>query len=176
MPKTTSKRETGSVVEVRSFTVGTLAARTALVSSGPAVTRGGRLLSSTIAGGLDSGTLGDPKLAFGIMNGDFTQAELEAFLELNGPLSPALIAESEIASRGRHIRTLGVIDPSPGSAAGVIFLENKSLSGLVFSEAGEGADPGWDWWIYNLSPTTAMTTGGLFGFSARNFVEWNPSG
>ncbi len=164
------------MIEQVSFTVGTLAALVGLIVAGPAVTRGGRLLSTNLAGGHRGGTAGDPKLLFGIMNGDFSLGELDEFLQLDGPTSPNLKTESEIASRGRYIRSLGVIDPSPGSSASVIWFDNVSLKGLEFSESGEGSSPGWDWWIFNISQTTAMTTGGLVEFQARNFVEWNPSG
>ncbi len=176
MPKAQTKKDTGSVLEVRSFTIATLAARTGLVSSGPVVTRGGRNLSVTISGGIEGGTAGDPALVFGIMDGDLSLAELEAFLELNGPLSPALRAESEIATRGKFIRTLGTLSVNSSNSKSIVDMINRSLSGLKFSESGEGANAGWDWWIYNSSPTTAMTTGGIFGFQARHFVEWNPSG
>ncbi len=173
---TTSKNETGSVIEQVSFTIGTLAALTGLIIPGPVVTRGGKLLSTSLSGGHQGGTLGDPKLTWGVMNADFTLAELEAFLELDGPLSPELKVESEISSRGKYIRTLGVIDPSPGSARSCIYMDNVSLKGLKFSESGEGSSAGWDWWVYNTSAATPMTTGGFVEFQARDFVEWNPSG
>ncbi len=134
------------------------------------------MLSSSISGGYNGGTAGDPILTWGVMNGDFSLAELDEFLQLDGPVSPVLKTESEIASRGRFIRTLGALDPSPGSAKAVIDLENVSLKGLGFSESGEGAAPGWKWWVMNPSKTSPMTTGGFVEFQVRNFVEWNPSG
>ncbi len=164
------------MIEQVDFAITTLAARTGLIIAGPAVTRGGRMLSTSIQGSLSGGTAGDPGLMWGVMNGDFTLAELEAYLELSGPTSPALIAEEEVASRGRNIRVLGLVSPDPGNSKGVVDHDNISLKGLKFSESGEGADPGWDWWVYNTSSVTAFTTGGRFAFQVRNFVEWNPSG
>ncbi len=164
------------MIEQLLFTVATLAARTGLVVAGPQVTRGGRLLSSTIQSGHRGKTLGDPKLVWGIANADFTLAELETFFELDGPLNPELKVEAEIASRGKFIRTLGVLDPSPGSAKSAIDLMNTPLKGLAFSEAGESSAAGWDWWIYNISSGSPMTTGGFVELQCRNFVEWNPSG
>ncbi len=172
----TSKKNTGSVIEQPSFTIATLAARTGMIVNGPAVTRGGRMLSSSIQGGFHGGTAGNPPLMWGVMNGEFTLAELEAFLELNGPNSPVLKAENEVASRGAFIRTLGVVSPDPGSAKGIVDLMNIPLKGLKFSESGEGGDPGWDWWVYNVSAAKAFDTGGFFEIQCRNFVEWNPSG
>ncbi len=134
------------------------------------------MLSSTISGGINAGTAGNPHLMWGLMNGDFSLAELEEFLELDGPLTPDDKIGQERASRGRFIRTLGVLDPSPGSAKSVIDLHDVPLKGLKFSEAGESSPTGWDWWIYNVSDTTPMTTGAEVVFQARNFVDWNPSG
>jgi len=177
MPKTsTKKKDTGSVIEQPRITIGTLAARTGATVAGPVLTRGGRLLSSSIHGGINGGTLGDPQLIWGTMVGDLTLAELEAFLELDGPLTPNDISAVEISSRGRVIRSHGTLDPSPGSAKSVIDMDNISQKGLQFSEAGEGSQGGWDWWVYNISDTTPMTTGAEVVFQARNFVEWNPSG
>ncbi len=177
MPQaTTSKRDTGSVIEQVTFSIATLAARTGLVVPSPQLTRGGKLLSSSIHGGIHAGTLGDPPLIWGVAAGDLTLAELEAFLELDGPTSPALIAESEIASRGRVIRSLGTMDPSPGSAGSIVKIDNASMKGLEFSETGEGSAGGWDWWVYNPSAATAFTTGAIVSLQMRNFVEWNPSG
>ncbi len=133
-------------------------------------------MSSTIHGGLNGGTSGDPHILWGVMAGDFTLAELEEFLELDGPLTPNDKIAMERASRGRFIRSLGTLDPTPGSGKSSIALDNVSLKGLKFSEEGEAGQGGWDWWVYNISDTTPMTTGGEIVFQARNFVEWNPSG
>ncbi len=134
------------------------------------------MLSSSLHGGLNAGTAGDPHILFGVMNADLSLAELEEFLELDGPLTPNDIPGMERASRGRVIRSIGTLDPSPGSAKATIDLQNYPLKGLEFSEAGEADSGGWDWWVYNISDTTAMTTGAEVVFQARNFVEWNPSG
>lgn len=163
-------------MEQITFTIATLAARTGLVVPSPQVTRGGKLLSSSIHGGIHGGTLGDPPLIWGVASADLALAELEAFLELDGPLSPALIAEGEIASRGKWIRSLGTLDPSPGSAGAMVALDNIAQKGLRFPEVGEGSAGGWDWWVYNPSVATPFTSGALVSLQIRNFVEWNPSG
>ncbi len=134
------------------------------------------MLSTTIHGGLFGGTSGDPSLMWGVANGDLTLAELEPFFELDGPKSPAEIAESEVASRGRVIRTLGVLSPDPANAKVMIDMVNESLKGLKFSESGEPAVPGWNWFVYNQHPSAAFTTGAVLLMQCRNFVEWNPSG
>ncbi len=134
------------------------------------------MLSSTIAGGIDGGAASNPALAWGVMNGDLSLVELEAFLELDGPITPVLKPESEIASRGRYIRSLGTISLDTSNPNSQVFLENVPLKGLEFSESGEGANPGWDWWVYNTSSAAPLTTGATLSLQCRNFVEWNPSG
>ncbi len=171
-----SKNKTGSVIEQPSFTVGTLAARTSLFVDGPAVTRGGKILSSTIHGSLHGGTAGDPPLLLGLVRGDMVQAEVEAYLELDGPGSPELVSEGEIATRGRLIRRLAVLSPDPGSSRNTISEDNKSMKGLAFSETGEGNKGGWQWFVYNISAAKAFTTGSFCELQVSNFVEWNPSG
>ncbi len=168
--------QTGSVIEQPSFTIGTLAARTSLFVDGPAVTRGGKMLSSSIHGSLHGGTAGDPPLLLCLVRGDMTQAEAEAYLELDGPGSPELISESEVATRGRLIRRLAVLSPDPGSSRNVISLTNHSMKGLKFSETGEGAKGGWQWFVYNISAAKAYTTGAFCEVQVSNFIEWNPSG
>ncbi len=133
-------------------------------------------MSSSIHGGIHGGTLGDPQLIWGVAASDLTLAELTAFLDLDGPTSPALIAESEIASRGKVIRSIGTMDPSPGSAGSMVALDNVSQKGLRFPETGEGSAGGWDWWVFNPAAATAFTTGAIVDLQIRNFVEWNPSG
>ncbi len=171
-----AKQQTGSVIEQPTFTIGTLAARTSIFVDGPAITRGGKMLSSSIHGALRAGTSGDPSLLLGLVKGDMTQAEVEAYLELDGPGTPELVSENEVASRGRFIRRLAIISPDPSNPCSVLSMDSHSMKGLKFSESGEGAKGGWQWFVYNISAAGAFTTGGFFEMQVSNFVEWNPSG
>ncbi len=107
------------------------------------------------------------------MAGDLTVSELEAYLELNGPLTPTDRAAVEVQSRGRYIRQLGILVPSGNGTVAGAYMDNVPLAGLRFAEAGEGAQGGWDWWLYNLGPT--MSAGEWLAQTAV-FCEFNPSG
>ncbi len=118
-------------------------------------------------------TPGDGPWLVGVMNSDLTLAELEAYLEQDGPVTPADIPQSEIASRGKAIRQLGILVPvGNGSVAG-LYLADVSAKGLRFSEADE-TTTGWTWWLYNLA--AAMATGASWQVVTSVFVRWNPSG
>ncbi len=169
MPKQQPKKEVGSVINKSSITLGTLAKNTAILSAAPTVTRGGQILSMSIGGGINGFTAGNGPLLYGIMSSDLSLTELEAYLELEGPLSPSDITSSEVASRGKVIRILATFT----THRDWINIHNQSMSGLKFSEAGE-ATGAWTSWIYNLG--TALDTGGILELLERAFVEWNPSG
>ncbi len=170
MPST-KKPETGSVLDQSAIALGTLAAGALLSSSGPAMTRGGKIISATLQGGLRGITEGEGPIMWGIAQADLSDAEIEEFLELEGPLAPSQVTESEIASRGRRIRVLGTV--GIGHSSCVINMHNHKMSGLRFSEASETTN-GWKWWVYNLG--AALTTGSTLELFAKLFTQWNPSG
>ncbi len=173
MPKNQNDDLKGSFLQTASQNLTTLALDTAILAAGPACTRGGAIVSVRGSMSVRALTAGDGPWLVGIATGDLSLAEIEAYLELNGPLSPTLRAESEIASRGRYLRTLGLMRPfGDGSTAG-IFFDNKSISGLKFPESGEST-VSWNLWLYNLD--IAMTTGAQWKSLLQWFVRWNPSG
>ncbi len=150
-----------------SITLGTLAANTGIISDGPAMTRGGGIISSTFLGGLRGHTEGEGPVIWGLVRGDLTLAELEEFLELEGPGSPADIVGSERASRGRFIRLMGTL--GPGVAECGVDLRNTKMSGFRWAEGDE--EGGWATFVYNLG--AALTTGSFFEVLAKHFVRWN---
>ncbi len=169
-----SSNEKMNVNASASTSLGTLAGTTAILRPGPVMLRGGRALSVTGANTISGLTAGDGPFEFGIMSGELTLSELTAYLEQNGPTTPGLISEEEIASRGRYIRRLGNVRPvGDGTVAVGDYLKNSGLSGLRFIENSEGQG-GWDWWLYNLGQT--MTTGATWRVATSVFVEFNPSG
>ncbi len=117
-------------------------------------------------------TAGDGPWLVGIMNTDLSLAELEAFLELGGPLTPNDITSVEVSSRGRAIRTLGVMQPTGDGTTASIYFANQSLGGLRFSESGEGA--GWTYWLFNLGK--AMSDLAVWLTQVQLFVRFNKSG
>ncbi len=148
----------------------TLAAQTAILIAGPTMTRGGRLLSARGSFGIAQLTAGDGPFLVGLMDKDLSLTELEEFLELNGPVSPSDRTSMEKSGRGALIRTLGHIVPTGNGTVASIYLDNKSLSGLKFSEESAG----WSYWLYNLGE--ALTTGAIWRQALQLFVEFNPSG
>jgi len=97
-------------------------------------------------------------------------ALVEQYLEVNGPVSPDVVADAEKVSRGKSIRTLGVLQPMGDGSVCSLYLDNISLKGLKFSEENAG----WNHVLYNLG--TAMSTGASWFSATQAFVEFNPSG
>ncbi len=162
-------------MQTSSVSLGTLTNQTGILRAGPVVTRGGKVISARAALAIRDLATTDGPWLYGIMAGDLTLTELEAYLELQGPLTPADRAGGEITTRGKYIRTLGImgIDRGPSVFAGA-FLDNRSLTGLLFAESGDGAQGGWDWWLYNLG--VDMTTGATLTIVSQLFCHFNPSG
>ncbi len=159
-----------TVSESVSVSLSTLGILVALLRAGATMTRGGKLLSTRGIVAVRDLTASDGPFMFGIMDKSIDLAQLTAYLENDGPVSPNEVAKREIASRGAQIRTLGRLEPSGSGTSCVTYLNNVSLSGLKFSEEGAG----WTYWIYNVGP--AMTTGATFVVALQHFVEFNPSG
>ncbi len=111
-------------------------------------------------------TAGDGPFLVGIASKSLTLVQLEEYLETNGPVFEEDTNNVERATRGKNIRTLGTIVPQGSGQCGALWLDNKSLAGLRFSEESAG----WNNWVYNLGP--AMTTGSTFGIALQHFVRW----
>ncbi len=148
----------------------TLGALTGILEGGPVMTRGGKLLSVRGSVAIRTLTSGDGPFMVGVAEKGLSLAQLEAYLELNGPVTPDEVANREIASRGSLIRTLGVLNHAGPGTYQSIFFDNVSLKGLKFSEENTG----WNVWLYNLGQ--AMTTGATMVNALQYFVEFNPSG
>ncbi len=154
------------------MTLGTLANRTGVLSPGPTMTRGGRILSLRLQAAIQVLTAGDGPHSLWLLTSDLSLAEFEAYLELNGPVTPSDITASEVASRGKYVRYLGMLIPSGNGTIAALSLKDVSMSGLKWSEEGEAG--GFQFCVYNEGQ--AMTTGAICRISAQNFVEWNASG
>ncbi len=110
-------------------------------------------------------TEGDGPLLFGLAPSDLTLAEIEAYLENAGPLTPSDITSREVASRGKYIRILGIAQSSQHPA---IYLDDKSLSGLKISEDAGG----YTFFVYNVG--AALTTGASLQVATQIFIDWLP--
>ena len=154
------------MIESPSLSLATLAALTLLSVTGNTMTASGRILSSTISAAIAGLTARDGPWLFGCANRDYTDAEIEAYLENAGPVSPSDKVSREVASRGKNIRVLGVIEPRGNGTTASLFLKNIRMAGLEFNEDSSGID----WWIYNLG--LQMTTGATLRIMAQHFVEF----
>ncbi len=163
----------GNVIEQVDVSLASLGTKTGILESvQAAVTRGGKLISTNIFGGIAGLVEGEGPFLFGVMNADYTLAELEEYLELSGPLTPNDKIGVERASRGQFIRRIGVI--GPGIAQAKVSLPNYSMRGLAFAETGESTG-GWEWWFYNLGPA-ASAGSQIAHLFADHYVHWNKSG
>ncbi len=167
------KQDTGSVNEVTAISIASAVAASVTVNSGPNMTRGGMLISTTLAATLNGPVVGEAAQMYGIADDSLTATEIKEFLEINGPLAPTPGTPLERSTRGARIRTLGVLFPgSHGSAVGerANFHKNERIS-LKWSEEGGG----WQWWSYNLG--ASLSTGSQeLKFAAQHYVRWNKSG
>ncbi len=160
----------GSVLDVASAALSTLAVDTGQIVSGPVMTRGGSMISTQLAFTVTILTAGDGPLLCGIANKSLSLAEIEEYLELDGPVQPTELPSAERATRGKLIRTLGLIVPTGDGTVASLFVDNRSLSGLRWNEESAG----WNYWVYNRGQ--ALTTGAILRVWASFFVRWNRSG
>ncbi len=159
-----------TVSSVTTEGLGTLATLTGILDASPVMTRGGKILSMRGVIEAHSITPGDGPFMIGIADKGISLAQLEAFIENAGPVTPDETAKAEIQSRGQRIRTLGVLQPQGDGSVASLHLDNVSMKGMKFSEE----QAGWNYWLYNLGQ--AMTTGASWQNAIQAFVEFNPSG
>ncbi len=159
-----------TVCQIATEALLTLAAQTAIFEASPTMTRGGKLLSIRGAFAVNSLTAGDGPFLALIAEKGVSLAQLEAYLEANGPVSPDVVADAEIVSRGRLIRTLGVLQPMADGTTCSLYLNNVSMKGLKFSEENGG----WNYCLYNLGKS--LSTGASWFTAVQAFTEFNPSG
>ncbi len=161
-----------SVTEIATLALGALAAKDLTSVAGPVMTRGGVIISSTIAAVISDPDEGDGPYVLGLAANGLTGTEIEEFLEIGGPVSPGDKVAMEKASRGQWIRTLGMLGPQNALflSSTSLFLKNESIR-LRFTEESAG----WQWWIYNLSDA-ALVAGSSLQILGRHFVEFNKGG
>lgn len=134
------------------------------------MTRGGRLISVRGAVSVLSLTIGDGPFLFGLSDKALSVTEVAEFLNVNGPTTPDQVPQKEHSARGSIVRTLGIIRPSGNGAQASLYLDNRSLSGMKFSEEATG----WNYWIMNLGIN--LTSGASMFVAGQLFVEFNASG
>ncbi len=156
--------------QITSVALLTLAAQTGILAAGPVMTRGGKLLSVRGTHVVRDLTAGDGPFQLLVIENGLSLALAEQFLEIGGPVSPDVVADVEKQSRGRSIRTLGVLQPMGDGTVCSLYLDNVSLKGFAFGEENAG----WSYLLYNLGKT--LTTGASWFGATQHFTEFNPSG
>ncbi len=162
-----SKTSTESKQTVSGFVsaaLGTLASRDVNVIAGPVMVTGGTLIATKTAFVVLSPDAFDGPFLVGIAAGVLSAAQIEAAIENQGPISPAHSTNTEVASRWRHIRVLGVIefDNAAAGSAGVLWVDEAIKLAWATNDAG------YQWFIYNLGP--ALSAGSTFEVTHKDFV------
>jgi len=67
-----------------------------------------------------------------------------------------------------------MLTPSGNGTVCGLYHDNRSLSGMRFSESGEATEAGWNLWLYNRGK--ALETGATWRLQHQVFVRFNPSG
>ncbi len=153
-----------------SVALSTLASRDLLLSGFVAAqVVGGTLISTKTVMTVLSPDQFDGPFLVGVATGALTAAEIEAAIENLGPSGPAHSTQTELSSRFRHIRTLGVIDfrnqDAAVGSAGVLWIDEQIKMGWAEQ------DGGYQWWIYNLGPT--LVAGSTWEVTERSFVIYD---
>ncbi len=151
-----------------STALGALSARDLILSGFVAAqVVGGTLISTKTVHTILSPDQFDGPFLIGVATGALTAAEIEAAMENLGPSGPAHSTQTELSSRFRHIRTLGVIqfDDAAAGSAGVLWIDEQIKMGWAEQ------DGGYQWWLYNLGP--ALVAGSTWEVTERSFVIYD---
>ncbi len=106
-------------------------------------------------------------LLIGIADGDFTLADIEASIELSGPLGPN---DKDLADRAdRYTKWLGAIDRETG-VTGIFENEHGGHEMAKTIRWTFARTKSWNYFVYNLGPT--ITTGATVQIRAKSFGVW----
>ncbi len=124
-----------------------------------------RMLKSEITAQITGMTGGesDGTLMLGIANGGLSVAEIEAAIELNGPLSRSDRVNNELAMR--PVWYIGRFS-GPGFSA-----TRQHLDGVYKRAWTFGETDGWNLFVHNVG-ATALTTGSTARIKATHFGVW----
>ncbi len=148
------------VIDLVAQTLGALATLTGLVGSGPAITQNFAAIMWQGGVGLTGWTTGEGPLLYGIMDADLSLAELEEYLELNGPIRANQVPQSEKAKR--PVQVIGIV----GGPGDPVWHPKVQTRLPAFRE-----DVGWAFWVYNMGPA-ALSTGSTFTWLGTMFGRW----
>lgn len=107
-------------------------------------------------------------LTLGIADGDLTLPEIEASIELTGPLGPNDTVSEAVADR--PVWFLGAVMGNPTGSV-VMFTNNEG--GYMLDKVVRwtfARTKGWNYFVYNMGE--APTTGATLVFRAKQFGVW----
>lgn len=109
-------------------------------------------------------------LLLGVANSDLSDAEIEAYLELDGPTSPqALGSASEIEVRGKAVKVIGVVPvPASGPMAAGVYSIDFEQSLTLSIRSGRAVKV----WAYNLG-ANAVNGGSTLYVRANCICRWH---
>ncbi len=106
-------------------------------------------------------------LLFGLADGQFTLAEIEAAIEVDGPLGPNDTIQEDIADR--PVWFSGAVDRETGTEA--IFVNERGGHMMVLKPRWTFArTKSWNFFVYNLGAT--LTTGSSVIIRVKSFGVW----
>lgn len=111
----------------------------------------------------------DTPLELFLATSELSDSEIEAFVELNGPDEPGQITEGEIISRGRLIKSLGMI-PQHGEVVQDDTMSCDIETSLTLSLR---EDHGLRLFVYNHG-TGALGAGAAMTLRVNAVVRWHP--
>ncbi len=156
--------------ETRSQTIGTLAAQSGLIigTNIPTLERF-RMLKTEVLAAITGLTAGEEQgLYIGLADGDLDLAEIEAAIELDGPLGPNDSVTESIAERWQQWLGSAHADALETEC---IFLNAEGGYMLNATPRWTFArTKSWNWFLYNLG--AAFTTGATVHIRCKNFGVW----
>lgn len=163
MPK--SKDQIGSIIDLLSPAIASLAADDLVSASTGNLTRAARVLKAHVHGYVVAGAASETVL-IGLSSAELSDAEIEEYLETSGPLYPDQVPEAEVVSRGRLIEILGQVPRDVVSIAGLVPFNFEAKASFYVRE-GVGVRL----WAYNFGPAALHANSDLAAW-LRLIVKW----
>ncbi len=134
----------------------TLAAKTLVSQSSETVVDTARISSVKCGYGITGFTPADGvgPFLFGVAHSDYTNGEIEAYIEQSGSWDLGDKQSQEV--RSRRVKILGVIGQNASGVQNMVFndgRQNKAKLNWIMSE-GDGLD----FWVYNMGDAAVATT------------------